>query len=249
MSHLRSQGPEGPPRGSEGPALEADALLLDLDGTLLDTAGDLTTALNRTLVGLERSLVKEEQVREWIGDGVYKLVQRGLEATGGDSLGIEEEAYTRFFASYSECLGGQSYPYPGVKATLASLHQIGLPMAVVTNKAARFTRPLLEATGIMSYLQLVISGDTLPEKKPDAAPVTYAARCLGIEPSRMVVVGDSLNDIQAGRRAGCFVVAVTYGYCHGVDPYTMGADRVITCFSALLEQIRFFGVKCSCQES
>lgn len=209
--------------------LVADAVLLDLDGTLLDTAGDLTTAANRTLAELGRESVAESQVRHWIGDGVRALVASFMEATGGQAEG----AYERFLAHYGECFSEASHPYPGVVATLERLRGMGVPLAVITNKAAAFTEPLLADTGLAPYLDCVVSGDTLPEKKPDPAPVRYAAGELGVALDRAVFVGDSANDVAAGHAAGCNVLCVAYGYNRGVSPAELGAERVIDSFSEL----------------
>jgi phosphoglycolate phosphatase len=214
---------------TDGGPLAADAVLLDLDGTLLDTATDLTTAANRTLAEFGREPVAEAQVRDWIGDGVRALVASFMEATGGQVEG----AYERFLAHYGECFSEQSYPYPGVPEALERLRAMALPLAVITNKAAAFTEPLLAATGLTPYLDCVVSGDTLPQKKPDPAPVHHAAGQLGVAPARAVFVGDSANDVAAGRAAGCPVVCVSYGYNRGIDPRELGADRVIDSFDEL----------------
>jgi phosphoglycolate phosphatase len=214
---------------SEGKPLVADGVLLDLDGTLLDTAADLTTAANRTLAELGRPEVDEAQVRDWIGDGVRALVASFMEATGGQ----QEGAYERFLAHYGDCFSEQSHPYDGVVATLQNLQAMAVPLAVITNKAAAFTEPLLEATGLAPYLDCVVSGDTLPEKKPDPAPVRYAARQLGVSPEQSVFVGDSANDVAAGHAAGCSVICVAYGYNRGVPPAELGAERVIETFDEL----------------
>ncbi len=218
--------------------LEAAALLLDLDGTILDTAGDLATAVNRTLAELGREKVAEDRVRTWIGDGVRILVRQALEATGGCDDGALDNAHERFMVHYGDCVADRSHPFPGVVATLARFRDVGLPMGVVTNKAAVFTEPLLEATGLMPYLDVVVSGDTVAAKKPDPAPVRAAAEALGVDPARMVLVGDSRNDVRAGLDAGCAVVCVTYGYNRGEDVRTLGATRVVETFSQLWDAIR-----------
>lgn len=214
---------------SQGEPLPADAVLLDLDGTLLDTAGDLATAANRTLAEMGRETVDEAQVRHWIGDGVRALVASFMEATGGQ----EEGAYERFLAHYGDCFSEQSRPYPGVVATLERLRAMAVPLAVITNKAAAFTEPLLGTTGLAAYLDCVVSGDTLPEKKPDPAPLRHAARQVGVAPDRAVFVGDSANDVAAGHAADCKVICVAYGYNRGVPPAELGAERVIDSFDEL----------------
>ena len=227
-----------PAEASGGAPVPAAALLLDLDGTILDTATDLTTAVNRTLDELGRSPVRETSVRAWIGDGVRALVRQALEATGGGSERDLDHAHERFMIHYGDCFADASTPYADVLETLAAFREAGVPMAVVTNKAAAFTEPLLEATGLRPLLDVVISGDSAPAKKPDPAPVLAALERMGAEPAASVLVGDSRNDTEAGLRAGCRVVCVAYGYNRGEDPHDLGGERVVDRFGDLRAVIR-----------
>ncbi|MEF8792578.1 phosphoglycolate phosphatase [Thiohalorhabdus sp.] len=219
-------------------SLPMQALLLDLDGTILDTARDLMTAVNRTLVEVDRQPVSEAQVRSWIGDGVRALVHSALDATGGHKEGMLEEAHERFMVHYGECFAEESAPYPGVLDVLERAREARVPSAVITNKAAAFTEPLLEATGLRPYLAVVVSGDTVANKKPDPEPVRHALKQTGAEAERSVLVGDSANDVNAGLAAGCQVVCVTYGYNRGADVYRLGADRVVEEFTAVWDFIK-----------
>ena len=218
--------------------LDAAGILLDLDGTILETAGDLATATNRTLAEYGRPQVSEEQVRTWIGDGVRALVQFAFEATGDSDEALLDEAHDRFMRHYADCFADRSHPFPGVVATLQHFREAGIPLAVVTNKAAAFTEPLLEATGLRPLLDVVISGDTAPAKKPDPAPVRAALEAMGVAAEQAVLVGDSRNDVEAGLRAGCRVVCVTYGYNRGEDVYALGAQRIVETFDAVREVVR-----------
>lgn len=232
-------GEPAPDRSGTGESrLPAKALLLDLDGTILDTAGDLMTGLNRTLVELGRSEVDEDQVRAWIGDGVRALVRRGLEASGGYDDALLDQAHERFMVHYGDCFTDATSPYPGVIETLDRFRQAGLPMAVITNKAAAFTEPLLEATGILAYLGTVISGDQVTRKKPDPEGIRRALEELGVAADDAAFVGDSANDVTAGLEAGCYVVCVTYGYNRGEDVNSLGAHRVTETFTGLLDFLR-----------
>jgi len=213
--------------------LDAAGILLDLDGTILDTAKDLATAVNRTLDELGRPEVGEDQVRTWIGDGVRALVRFALEATGECDEALLDEAHERFMVHYGDCFADRSHPYPAVVETLRHFREAGLSLAVVTNKAAAFTEPLLEATGLRPLLDVVISGDSVPVKKPDPAPVRAALEGMGLTPEQAVLVGDSRNDVEAGLNAGCRVVCVTYGYNRGEDVTTLGAQRVVESFDAV----------------
>jgi phosphoglycolate phosphatase len=117
--------------------------------------------------------------------------------------------------------------YPGVKEGLDKLKSLGLPLAVVTNKSGRFTLPLLESIGLAPYFRTVVSGDTLARKKPHPDPLLHACAALEIAPGDMLMIGDSLNDTQAARAAGCPVFCVTYGYNEGHDVHDLDTDAIV----------------------
>jgi phosphoglycolate phosphatase len=218
--------------------LEAAGILLDLDGTLVESVGDLTTAINRTLAEFDRTAVAEDQVRNWVGEGVRLLVKYAMEATGGCDETHLSEAHERFMVHYGHCFTEKTHPFPEVVETLRHFREAGVHLGVVTNKPSSFTEPLLEATGLRDLMDVVVSGDTAPAKKPDPAPVFVGLDPMGIAPEQAVFVGDSRYDVEAGLNAGCQVVCVTYGYNRGEDVYTLGAHRVVTTFGALREVIR-----------
>lgn len=203
------------------------AALFDLDGTLLDTAPDLAAAANRMLAELGRAALEEAQVRDYVGKGVANLVNRCFEATGGGSEEERGRAHAVFERHYIAGIADRTRPYPGVLDGLAALERAGIAMGCVTNKAGRFTEPLLERTGLRRYFGVVVSGDTVERKKPHAEPMLYAAGRLGTEPAETLVVGDSLNDVQSARAAGCPVVVVPYGYREGLALEDLGADAVV----------------------
>lgn len=203
------------------------AVLFDLDGTLLDTAPDLAAAANRMLAEIGRPALPEAQVRDYIGKGVANLVARSLEATGGADERQGAEAMAVFERHYLAGIADRSVPYEGVETGLAALAKAGIAMGCVTNKAARFTEPLLERTGLRSYFEVVVSGDTVARKKPHPDPVLHAAAALGVAPAETLFVGDSLNDVQSARAAGCPVVVLPYGYREGLPLEALGADAVI----------------------
>jgi phosphoglycolate phosphatase len=203
------------------------AALFDLDGTLLDTAPDLASAANRMLADLGRLPLEEGRIRDYVGKGVANLVNRCFEASGG---GPEEErgrAHEAFERHYIAGIAERTRPYPGVLDGLAALERAGIAMGCVTNKAGRFTEPLLERTGLRRFFGVVVSGDTVERKKPHADPMLYAASKLGTAPGETLVVGDSLNDVQSARAAGCPVVVVPYGYREGLALEDLGADAVV----------------------
>lgn len=203
------------------------AVLFDLDGTLVDTAPDLADAANRMLVDLGRPTLDEDGIRDYIGKGVVNLVQRCVEATGGGSEEDRVRALEVFGRHYVAGIADRSKPYPGVIEGLAILERAGVAMGCVTNKAGRFTEPLLELTGLRRHFGVVVSGDTVSRRKPDAEPMLHAAGVLGAAPGETLVVGDSLNDVLSARAAGCAVVVVPYGYREGLALDDLGADAVV----------------------
>jgi phosphoglycolate phosphatase len=122
---------------------------------------------------------------------------------------------------------------------LARLRAMGIPLAVITNKATRFVRPHLVAAGIDGFFAVVIGGDDLPTKKPDPGPLLHAATVLGIPPHLLLMVGDSGNDVEAARGAGCPVLVVPYGYREGRPVHELGADGIVATVDALADLVRY----------
>jgi phosphoglycolate phosphatase len=203
------------------------AALFDLDGTLLDTAEDLAAAANRMLAEIGRPALDELCIRDYIGKGVVNLVHRCVAATGGGDEEEQRNALKVFERHYLAGIADRSRPYPGVVDGLSALERAGVAMGCVTNKAGRFTEPLLEATGLRRFFGVVVSGDTVERKKPHADPLLYAADKLGAAPGETLMVGDSLNDVLSARAAGCPVVVVPYCYREGLSLAELGADAVV----------------------
>lgn len=210
--------------------LEVKVVLIDLDGTLLDTIHDLAEAANRTRVVLGMDLLPVEQIKSFVGKGVPNLVKRTLMA-GGDDAEPEPQLLQRALAEYErqymDVLTREVLHFPGVSDGLRILHEAGFHLACVTNKAERFTVPLLEASGLLPYFELVVSGDTTVKKKPDPMPLLHVAEKFGVEPSEMVLIGDSVNDFEAARAAGCHIFIVPYGYNEGQDATALPADAIV----------------------
>ena len=202
------------------------AVLLDLDGTLLDTAPDLGAAANAMLADLKLAPLDEDTVRDFIGQGIDRLVQRCLAAAGG-AADTEAAARERFMQHYARCNGGAARPYAGVVEGLARMRAAGLRLACVTNKAEAFTLPLLERTGIAPSLDAVVTADQVGARKPDPQPFLEACRRLGVAVGDAVVVGDSDNDARGARAAGCRVVLVPYGYSEGRDVRSIDSDGIV----------------------
>lgn len=212
---------------SAAPPRRFRAALFDLDGTLLDTAPDLATAANRMLAELGRATLEEDGIRDYIGKGVVNLVHRCLEASGGATEPERQHALEVFERHYLAGIADRSRPYPGVVDGLLALESAGIALGCVTNKVGRFTEPLLERTGLRRFFGVVVSGDTVERKKPHADPLLYAAGRLGAKPEETLMIGDSLNDVQSARAAGCAVVVVPYGYREGLALEALGADAVV----------------------
>jgi phosphoglycolate phosphatase len=211
------------------------AIIFDLDGTLVDSARDLRDAVNILLAEEGLRQISLEEVKSMIGDGAARLVERGVSATGGD-LSRLPALVPRFLQIYEANASRYTEAYPGVVETLSSLRELGLPLAVVTNKPYAATIDILEVLGLRTYFDAVVGGDTLPERKPHPAPILAALEHLGVAPEAALMVGDNYHDVQAARAAGVRAFAVTYGYSH--KPHAeLGADRLIDAMSELLPAV------------
>jgi len=215
--------------------LPVKAVMIDLDGTLLDTVKDLAIAVNLMLDKLGRAPLDEALVRTFVGKGIPNLVKRSLVGAlaGEPAAALFERALPLYLDCYERVNGKHTTVYPGVREGLAALKSAGFPLACITNKAGRFTLPLLRQMRIDAYFSIVIAGDTLPQKKPDPLPLTHACRHFGIAPREMLMIGDSLNDAIAARAAGCPVFCVPYGYNEGADVRELDVDAIVeTLFEA-----------------
>jgi phosphoglycolate phosphatase len=216
------------------------AIAIDLDGTMLDTVEDLAIAVNHTLNELSLRALDLGLVRTFVGKGLANLVCRSLTA----ALGREPEAdflarALPLYETHYERVNGQTTTiYPGVPEGLERLAAAGFPLACVTNKLKRFTGPLLERIGFARYFSLVLSGDSLPKKKPDPLPLTHAAQHFSVTPAQMLMIGDSVNDAQAARAAGCPIFCVTYGYNEGEDVRTLDVDAIVPTLIAAAGLVR-----------
>jgi phosphoglycolate phosphatase len=178
-------------------------------------------------------------VRQWVGNGSRKLVQRALVfASGGDENPLDdtaiEAAQTVFMRHYGDCCTNRSRLYPGVRETLEHWSQLGIAMACVTNKPARFTEPLIDFFRLREFMPIAISGDTLPVRKPDPAPLLFACERLQVSAQRTVMIGDSRNDVLAARAAGMPVVCVSYGYNYDRPVQLEAPDAVVNSFLDLI---------------
>lgn len=209
--------------------LAVKAVMIDLDGTLLDTAQDLALAANLMLRELGLAEADTEKIKTFIGKGVANLARRTLvESTGKEPDEAYFEAALEIYENhYGAVLSRNSRPYAGVVEGLEAMKASGFHLACITNKVERFTLPLLKDTGLYDFFDIVLSGDSLPKKKPDPMPLLHACKHFGISPSEMLLIGDSVNDVQAARAAGCAVFCVPYGYNEGRDVRELDSDALV----------------------
>jgi phosphoglycolate phosphatase len=205
------------------------AVLFDLDGTLLDSAPDLAAAANAMLAELGLPPRDPVVIATYIGKGIPKLVERTL--TGSLDAAADPALFARALPIYEHHYavesGRRSVPFPGVAEGLRALHDAGLPLACITNKAERFTVDLLKRTGLDGFFGVVVCGDTVARKKPDPEPVLAACARLGVRPGDALMIGDSANDVQAARAAGCPVWCVPYGYNEGQPVEFLDCDAIV----------------------
>ena len=210
--------------------LAFDAVLLDLDGTLMDTIPDFTVAVNAMLSDLKFAAISQAEIATYIGKGSDNLIRRVLTSVQGGQPPTDElfkQAKVSYTANYHRINGDQAIIFDGVRPGLERLQAMGLRMAVVTNKNAEFALPLLERTGLAKYMQAIVCGDTLAERKPHPAPMLHACNLLKSSPSRNVAVGDSVNDALSARAAGCTFLAVPYGYNEGNSVHSLDVDAIV----------------------
>jgi len=226
------------------PRIDVGAIAFDLDGTLLDTVHELATAVNALLAELGYPPLAKDVVGTMIGKGMANLVRRALAlATDISPAAVDDaevkDALIRYQAHYASRLGHETAPFPGMVEGLTRLAVMGIPLAVITNKATRFVRPHLAQAGIERFFALVLGGDDLPTKKPDPGPLLHAAATFGIPPSRLLMVGDSANDVAAARGAGCPVLVVPYGYREGLPVHDLKADGIVGSIHAVADSVRY----------
>ncbi|MGD8783827.1 MAG: phosphoglycolate phosphatase [Thioalkalispiraceae bacterium] len=212
-------------------------VLIDVDGTLVDSVPDLAYCVDEMMKQLGMPVHGEAKVREWVGNGVERLTRRALigQLEGEPDEALYEKAYPIFLELYAENTSKRSVLYPGVKEGLAYLKSAGYKLGCVTNKAAQFTIPLLKTLGVHDDFEIIVSGDSLPQKKPDPQPLLHVAEYFGVTPAEATMIGDSVSDVKASRAAGFQIICMSYGYNHGVDIREANPDAVIDSMAELEE--------------
>jgi len=202
------------------------AAIVDLDGTMVDTVGDFEQALARTLAELGLPPVPRAFIARTVGRGSMNLLRESLAHVGGAPT-LLDAAWTHYQRHYADVNGTHADVYPGVAEGLAAMRARGWQLACVTNKPRAFALALLEAKGLRPFFAQVFGGDSFERHKPDPLPLVKACEALGTPPAQTLMVGDSRNDAEAARAAGCPVVLVGYGYNHGEPVAEARPDRVL----------------------
>ena len=223
-------------------------VLFDLDGTLIDSAPDITDAIDRMLETMGRSAAGLDKVRRWVGNGSPALVLRALEDR---MIGAEQMAdYQRslspqahrewqtgcalFIDYYRKQCVKHTTLYPGVVEFLEHMQHQGVTMGCVTNKPSQLTSAIVAGLDLAGYFAIEIGGDSLVHKKPHPLPLLHAIGQLKAEVGQTLMIGDSINDVEAARRAGIKVVAVSYGYNHGGPVTETNPDLVVDSLAELI---------------
>jgi phosphoglycolate phosphatase len=203
-----------------------EAVLFDLDGTLADTAADLAGALNRLRSEHGKPPLPLESMRRHTSSGARGLLKAGFD------LDPDHQNYIpmrdRFLELYEQALCVHTRLFAGMDELLADLEGRGVTWGIVTNKARRFTEPLIRELRLHTRAACIVSGDTTPKLKPAPDPLLHAADLIRIAPSACLYVGDDLRDVKSARAAGMPVVAAGWGYLgEQADPREWGADAVL----------------------
>jgi len=205
----------------------------DLDGTVADTSIDIVNSVHYAMdkEGLPR--LEFEKVISYVGRGAKILIQRCLNATGGDDAKLED-VYQIFLKHYGKHLVDNTKLYPGVKKGLASLSDT--IKVVVSNKPEKMSKKVLENLGVSCYFRKILGGDSFPTKKPSPEPILSLMKEFDIPREYVLMVGDSSIDIETAKNSGIAVCGVTYGYCKKED--LVSADFLANNFQEVCEVIK-----------
>ncbi|WLP94509.1 phosphoglycolate phosphatase [Psychrobacter sp. M13] len=217
-------------------------LIFDFDGTLIDSVPDLADATNTMLEQLDKPTHSLATIKEWVGNGSRLLIERALvgktEVLGGE-LTTEEADHAEqiFFDAYKNITNSKTLAYPDVDAGLRQLKEAGFTLALVTNKPIRFVPKILENFGWTALFSKVLGGDSLSVKKPDPAPLLQVCKTLNFEPAQAYMIGDSINDISAGKNANIDTLALSYGYNYGKDIRDSQPNQAFDNFADLMKYL------------
>ncbi|WP_354622963.1 phosphoglycolate phosphatase [Psychromonas sp. MME2] len=212
-------------------------ICFDLDGTLVNSVPDLRLALNAMMDDLQLPHCHDQDIRNWVGNGIPKMVERALIHVGKNDIdsAFFDHAVSLFEKYYAQFINSASGLYDGVAQTLCDLKSRGYQIALITNKGEKFLPPLLSHFAILDYFDLLLGGDSLSKNKPDPMQVDFAREKLQATKQQTVMVGDSRNDILAGQNADVQTIALTYGYNYGEPVDRLNPDYIIDQFNELLD--------------
>ena len=210
---------------------QIEAVFFDLDGTLVDSAADLIAAMNRLRAELNEAPVDPAAVERVVSKGGRAMLRRGFPDADESKI---ETLLPRFLHLYAERIAIHTRLFPGIDVVLSGLEARAIRWGIVTNKPGHLARAVVAELALDTRSAALVSGDCLPLRKPDPAPLLHAAGLAGVAPARSVYVGDDARDIQAGRSAGMMTVAAAWGYLDGEDPHGWGADCVVATPQQLL---------------
>lgn len=216
-------------------------LIFDFDGTLIDSVPDLADAANIMLSQLGKPTYPLKTIQEWVGNGARMLVERALSGSIEINPALSDvevdAAEHLFFEAYAAHDTSKTAAYPDVDLGLKQLMDAGFTLALVTNKPIRFVPDILASLGWTSHFAMVLGGDSLPVKKPDPAPLLHVCETLGFDASQAIMIGDSINDIQAGKRANIDTIGLSYGYNYGQDIRDSQPNQAFDNFKSLLDWV------------
>jgi phosphoglycolate phosphatase len=205
------------------------AAIIDLDGTMVDTAPDFQVAINRMREELHLAPLALGTITDFVGKGSENLMRRvlGVDFEENEVERRFELALQRYQYHYLQINGDHSELYEGVHEGLLAMKKGGVRLACVTNKPIAFARPLLEKKGLIDLFEVIYGGDSLAHKKPHPLPMLTVCNDFNLQPEQVVAIGDSSNDSEAARAAGCRVLTVPYGYNHGQPVQTIDTDGIV----------------------
>jgi phosphoglycolate phosphatase len=213
-------------------------ILFDLDGTLIDSAPDLALAINHMLITLGRETFTEDLIRTWVGNGAEVIVKRGLSGKADYDTDLDpalfDKALDIFLTFYAKNLCVDTVTYTNVRSTLKILKAQGYRLVIVTNKPFDFINPILDGLQLTGLFELILGGDSLPERKPSPLPLLHVCQKLGVSADQCVMVGDSKNDILAANAASMQSIGLTYGYNYGEDIAEHNPDVVFDDFADIV---------------
>ena len=220
------------------------AILFDLDGTIADSALDLAATLNHMLKNNGRAEIDPADVRNMVGEGAKALIIKGFSHSGDRPSDSEVDIlFDQYLDYYQAHIADYTTIFPGAVEMLNALKDQDIPMAICTNKNDVLTRDLLEKLGIDHFFSAVTCGDSFPYKNPDPRHLFATCDLMKADPNGAIMVGDSINDIAAGRDAKMLTVGVSFGYTR-IPVRELGPDIVIDHFDDFFAAVNDFNRSC-----